>query len=243
MTQLKSKVAKGLVVLLAALAVSAACSACSRGSGTSITYSGNWEIIKQTGKSDVKVLNLPDVRQATPYTCGVSALQAILFYYGIQYREGTLAEYAGTTAEGGTPPDGIQKAVEKVNRENNTKLTVEVKQNAAISDIEKLIDKETPVIVDLQAWKDADNKVAWKNDWVDGHYVVAIGYDSKNLYFEDPSLMGSIGSIPKAEFLDRWHDYKGTEDYDPKTSVTVHHLIIVIQGAKPRMSEPVLPLE
>lgn len=243
MTQLKSKLSKGLAVFLAALMVSAVCSACSQKSGTNITYSGNWKVIRQTGKSDVKVLNLPDVRQATPYTCGVSALQAVLFYYGIQYREGTLAEYAGTTAEEGTPPDGIEKAVKKINGENNTKLTTEVKQNADISDVEKLIDAETPVIVNLQAWKDADNKAAWKNDWIDGHYVVAIGYDSKNLYFEDPSLMGSVGSIPQSEFLNRWHDYKGTGAYDPKTSVTVSHLIVIIKGEKPQTAEPVLPIE
>lgn len=105
-----------------------------------------------------------------------------------------------------------------------TKFTIQVKQNAAISDIEKLIAKQTPVIVDIQAWKDSDNKAAWKNDWIDGHYVVAVGYDSKNLYFEDPSLMESIGSITQSEFLDRWHDYKGSDDYDPETSVTVSHL-------------------
>lgn len=243
MTRIKGRFSKGLAVLLAALMVLAACSGCSQENQNDITYSGNWKIIRQTGKSDVKVLNLPDVRQSTPYTCGVSALQAVLFYYGIQYREGTLAEYAGTTAEEGTPPDGIEKAVNKVNGENNTKLTAEVKQNASISDIEKLIDAETPVIVDLQAWKDADNKAAWKNDWIDGHYVVAIGYDSQNLYFEDPSLMGSVGSIPQSEFLDRWHDYKGTGAYDPKTSITVSHLIVIIKGEKPQMAESVLPID
>lgn len=47
----------------------------------------------------------------------------------------------------------------------------------------------------------------WDNTWEDGHYVVAIGYDEKYIYFEDPSILGGIGYIPKSEFLRRWHDY------------------------------------
>lgn len=37
-------------------------------------------------KGDV-LIDFPEVRQSTNYTCGVSALQALLYYYGISYRE------------------------------------------------------------------------------------------------------------------------------------------------------------
>lgn len=209
----------------------------------STTYEGNWKIIKQADKDDVKVLNLADVRQATGYTCGVSALQTILFYYGIEYRENTLAEFAGSNPDEGTPPKGILKAVEQVNIEDGTKFTAEIKQNATIGDIEKLIDQEIPVIVDIQAWRDTDNQAEWKEDWVDGHYVVALGYDKNNLYFEDPLLINSVGSIPKTEFLERWHDYEGSDDYDPEKSIVTQNLIIIIKGEPPQIFDLILHID
>lgn len=36
-----------------------------------------------------------------------------------------------------------------------------------------------------------------------------IGYDKDYLYFEDPWILGSIGYIPRNEFLERWHDIIG----------------------------------
>ena len=42
--------------------------------------------------------------------------------------------------------------------------------------------------------------------------MVAIGYDDKFIYFEDPSILGGVGYIPKAEFLVRWHDYDTNVD-------------------------------
>ena len=204
---------------------------------------GNWRIITQAGKADIKVLNLPDVRQATSYTCGVSALQAVLFYYGVEYREGTLAEFGGSNEDEGTPPEGIIKALVQVNKEWDTHFTGEIIQNATIDDITALIDKEIPVIADIQAWKDPENTAAWKDDWIDGHYVVVTGYDKDNLYFEDPSLINSVGSIPKSEFLDRWHDFEGAGDYDPQTSIKTQNLIIVIKGEKPKMFDMVLHID
>lgn len=35
----------------------------------------------------INLINLPDVRQATDYTCGPSSLQAVLMYYGEEVRE------------------------------------------------------------------------------------------------------------------------------------------------------------
>ena len=216
---------------------------CTSNRAESISLEGNWKIIKQDGEKDIRVLNLTDVRQATGYTCGVSALQTILFYYGIEYREGALAEFAGSDPDAGTPPSGIIKAVERVNQEDGTQFTAEVKQNATIDDLKELIDAETPVIVDIQAWRDEDNKAEWKDDWIDGHYVVAIGYDDENVYFEDPAMMNSIGKIPNQELLDRWHDFEGVGDYDPEKSVKTHNLIIIIKGEQPQMFDTVLHID
>ena len=48
----------------------------------------------------------------------------------------------------------------------------------------------------IQAYKSKDDKTPWKDDWVDGNYIVAIGYDENNIYFEDPSILGGVGYIP-----------------------------------------------
>jgi len=248
MAKLKGKMVLSALVL--ALALAGGCSsnpadstAGNSESGTSIVLDGNWKIIKQEGKDDIRVLNLTDVRQATYYTCGVSALQTILFYYGIEYQESTLAEFAGSSADAGTPPEGIVQAVGIVNREDGTDFTAEIRQNATIDDLKELIDAGIPVIVDIQAWRDEDEEPFWKDDWIDGHYVVAIGYDDDNIYFEEPCIMNSIGSIPYDELLDRWHDYEGAEDFDPATSRITQNLIIVIQGEEPYIFDPVLHID
>ncbi len=235
------RINKGLLLLFVIIIICAA--GCTANSKNSISFEGNWKIIAQDGKSDVRVLNLPDVRQATGYTCGVSALQAVLFYYGLEYRESTLAEYAGSNQDAGTPPAGILQAVQTVNEENGTKFTAEIKQHVTIDEVKQLLDEEIPVILDIQAWRDTDNKAEWKDDWIDGHYVVATGYDDENIYFEDPALINSVGSIPQTELLDRWHDYEGADEYDPKTSVITENLIIIIKGEKPQMFDTILHID
>lgn len=65
-----------------------------------------------------------------------------------------------------------------------------------------------PVIVALQAW--SDTAVDWSTEWSHGHYSVAVGYDQDNFYFMDPFLLGSYAFIPKAEFMNRWHQMAGS---------------------------------
>lgn len=50
----------------------------------------------------INLINLPDVRQATDYTCGPSALQSVLMFYGEDLREGELAEKADSDPDKGT---------------------------------------------------------------------------------------------------------------------------------------------
>lgn len=82
-----------------------------------------------------------------------------------------------------------------------------MKEKMTISDLEHNVQNNYLTIILFQAWADAGTD--YKNDWSDGHYVVVIGYDKDYLYFQDPWILGSIGYIPKNEFLDRWHDIVG----------------------------------
>lgn len=62
--------------------------------------------------------------QDTSYYCGVSALQKVLFKFGIKdYSQTTLAKWAGTTKKG-TGHDGIRTAVAKVNKMKGTNIKV-----------------------------------------------------------------------------------------------------------------------
>lgn len=62
--------------------------------------------------------------QDTSYYCGVSALQKVLFKFGItDFSQKTLAGWAGTT-QAGTSHDGIRTAVAKVNKKKGTKISV-----------------------------------------------------------------------------------------------------------------------
>ena len=62
--------------------------------------------------------------QDTSYYCGVSALQKVLFKFGIKdYSQSTLAKWAGTTTAG-TSHQGIATAVAMVNKKMGTKITI-----------------------------------------------------------------------------------------------------------------------
>jgi predicted double-glycine peptidase len=145
---------------------------------------------------------VPDVRQSTGYTCGASALQAVLAYWGTSEREDRLAARLRSTPEAGTHPLDIVRVAGEFGH------SAELREGLTLDDLEAALAAGTPVIVDLQAWRDKTD-VPWAETWDDGHYMVLCGMDNEKLYFEDPSLLGKRGFIPRDEFVDRWHDYEG----------------------------------
>lgn len=63
----------------------------------------------------VKLLNVPDVMQATTYTCGPSSLSAVLSYYRLVHRESELAKLAKTDSNYGTSPKNLLAAIKSLN--------------------------------------------------------------------------------------------------------------------------------
>jgi predicted double-glycine peptidase len=175
---------------------------------------------------------VPDVRQSTGYTCGAAALQACLAYWGIAEREDRLAARLHSTPENGTHPEDILRVAREFG------LTSELREGLALADLEAGLAAGATVIVDLQAWRERTD-VPWTETWDDGHYMVLLGLDAGSLYFEDPSLLGVRGVIPRAEFLDRWHDYEGDAPLDPSDRKYVR-MAIFLKGAHPPASPPVL---
>lgn len=142
-----------------------------------------------------KILYLPDVLQFSDYDCGSMCVQGILAYYGQDINEVKLLRKLKTKKSTGTGSNHIVEFFR--NRD--------YKVESGVMSIEKLknfINKKIPVIVLAQAWKTED--VDYSRSEAYGHYMIAIGYDDKNIYFEDPAIFGK-GFIPVNEFKKRWH--------------------------------------
>jgi hypothetical protein len=175
---------------------------------------------------------IPDVRQSTTYSCGAAALQAILSYWGIDKQERALMDELKTSEETGTSPDNIIRVAKEMG------LEAYLKEGLDLEDLEESIKRGIPVIAAIQAWVEPQPPgYSWEKDWEDGHYVIIIGLDSRNVYVEDPSLLGTKGLIPRQEFLERWHDYSGAPPLDPSDRVYNHLGIFVIGKSPARQAE------
>jgi len=141
-------------------------------------------------------------RQATDYTCCAAALQSVMAYYGDELREDVLSRLLKCNPKDGTKYSAMTKLAQERGYE------VKVLSQCSIEKLKSTLDEGKPVICAIQAWPDKPG-INFSNDWDDGHYVVAIGYDSSKIYFMDPSTLGNYTYIPEKEFLKRWHDVDG----------------------------------
>lgn len=195
------------------------------GTGVSILFASMLFLFGcATAPAPRTLLDIADVRQATPYTCGVASSLAILNYYGIEAREDSLAELFGTTEESGTSPQQIVAGFASFG------LEAILKVDTSLEDLSANLRDGIPTMVAIQAWLDPFPAVDWSANWEDGHWVIVIGMDDRNVYFEDPSLLGTRGWMPKDEFLARWHDYAGAGPYNPATDTALMHLSMSVRG-------------
>lgn len=162
------------------------------------------------------IIDFPNLRQTYSWDCGAKATQSVLAYYGIDVQEQKIMKLAKTD-KCGTPITGIKSVLKKYNLKYK-------EGEITIVDIKKFINKKIPVILLVQAWTNIKN-VNWEKDWIDGHYVVAIGYDKNKIYFEDPSSI-SRTHLTYNELIKRWHD----TDCDGKKYVNYG---IAVYGKKP----------
>lgn len=145
-----------------------------------------------------KILKFPKVIQKYDYDCGASALQSVFKYYGIKESYKKILELLEIETESGADIPQIVKIAKEYN------LDVEAKENMKILDLKKSINMENPILVEIQMQR--DNDLSWRksNKW--GHYVVCIGYDENNLYFNDP-LYERRRFLSFKEMNERWHGY------------------------------------
>jgi len=160
---------------------------------------------------------LTRTRQGTEYSCGASALQAVLSYWGKEVGEAELMKLLRTTPEEGTYPENIVKGAQSLGFE------AELKENLTLDEIGRFTANGDPVIALAQVWSAAE-------DWDDGHYIVALGVDRDYVYFQDPYVHMSKAFMPRRTFEEHWHQVMGG---DLKKNPKLDHLAIFIRGRKP----------
>lgn len=175
------------------------------------------------------LINLPDVRQGTTYTCGTAALMSLMAYYGWKGgdpNEKAFARELGTSWVNGTEPGEIMRMARKLG------LRVTKHEGMTLADLSREVKAGRPVMVAYQAYADEagpfPHKKPWKDDWNDGHWSLVVGIDERNVYLEDPSMLGKRGFIPRAEFLERWHDT------DANDRPVYQHLGLVFSSDTPK---------
>jgi len=164
------------------------------------------------------ILDFPNFRQSFKYDCGAVAVEAVLAYYGIDVPAGKIIEMAGTTKRNGTPIKGIIKVIKKFGLKcSSGPISIDL--------LKKNISAGIPVIIPLQAW--ARGVTEWKKSWSHGHYVVAIGFDSKRVFFMDPFCFAKT-YLSFSELEERWHDTAAKKKFI--------HWGISVWGKKPNYS-------
>jgi predicted double-glycine peptidase len=168
---------------------------------------------------------LKETRQSTEYSCGASALQAVLSYWGRDVDEEELIKLLHTTPETGTYPEDIVRVALSLG------FDAEVKENLSLDELEQATAKGIPVIILGQAWRSRkESDMAVTEDWANGHYAVVLAVDQDYVYFEDPYLRMGKGFIPRAAFEDHWHTVMGG---NLAKAPKLLRLGIFIRGQKP----------
>lgn len=141
--------------------------------------------------------HLPHHLAETTYSCGAAAVRCVAEYFGFgPTTEAAWRKLLLTNSTHGTPPSHIVRCL------NQFKLKVVARKNLQLEQLVDAVDRGCPVICPIQAWG-----TYYQYRKIDsGHYVVLIGYDDRNFYFEDSSIRRARGWITQAKFLNRWHD-------------------------------------
>jgi predicted double-glycine peptidase len=178
-----------------------------------------------------RLLPVPIISQATPWTCGAASLMAALIYFGaFDDTESRLDTDLGATPEQGVAPLRIAAEARALG------LAADVQTGLTLADLAADLDGGALVIVALQAWPPhptPDPALGWEN----GHYVVIVGLDESRVYAMDPSVRTGYAYLPRDELIRRWHDY----DVREGRREAYQRLGIVLRGRPALRSYPAEP--
>ena len=176
------------------------------------------------GTPSLMLTGVPDVRQAEHYSCGASSFQAVMNYYGKNSFEADLRMMLNTTPSHGTYPWDMVRVAQQQG------FDAEWKENLTLADLEASLKGGVPVIIDGQRFT-APNST-WEDTWSAGHYMVVIGLDDRNVYLEDPYLLGTRLNMTRETFIASWHDYESDLPVPPDAK-KYYHVGVFIRGTPP----------
>ena len=155
---------------------------------------------------------VPIISQASSHSCGAAALMAALIYFGVfDGPESELHAPLAVTPEQGTHPDRIVAVARERGLTAEKRTGLDARGRRAGAGAGRARHPGHPGVARAApppSQRDAGACRQAGRRWEDGHYVVAVGLDDRNLYVMDPSVRGSYGFIPRAELLRRWHDFE-----------------------------------
>lgn len=216
------------LLLLAAFGGEAAAQASPANNSTDANINSSINASTSIGMLNLALFSMPDTRQSTEYSCGAAAMQAVLGYWGRDIGEEDIREMLNTNEESGTYPDDIIRVASALG------LQPEYKENMTITDLEDYVAAGIPIIVDCQAWRSVSQyNESWADTWYNGHWMVVIGIDDKNVTLEDPYILGDRGILSREEFEERWHNIRGLDETDTVKQI---HMGIAIRGEKPAIT-------
>jgi hypothetical protein len=169
---------------------------------------------------------LKRTRQITEYSCGASALQSVLSYWGKEIDERELMKLMGTTEEEGTYPENMVKGARALG------FDVEARQDLTLDEVQKFTADGHPMIALAQVWRSQaqTSAKALEDEWDAGHYIVVLGVDEKNVYFQDPYARNCKAFVPRKMFEAHWHQVMGG---DLKRNPKLYHVGIFVRGKQP----------
>jgi predicted double-glycine peptidase len=182
-----------------------------------------------------RLLPVPLISQATPWTCGAASLMAALVYFGVfDEPESLLDTELGATPEDGVDPEHIAAEARRYG------LEADVRTGMTLADLAGELARGSLVIVALQAWP-SDPSSDPETGWEDGHYVVVVGLDARRVYAMDPSVRTGYAYLTRDAFVRRWHDY----DVVDGRRQAYERLGVVLRGprAMPRYPAEPTPIE
>ena len=162
----------------------------------------------------------------TEYSCGASALQSVLSYWGRDVDEEALMGLIGTNAEVGTFPEDLVRGARSLG------FDAEAKEGLTLEDVRQSTSLGHPVIALAQLWRSQkDTPASAADEWDCGHYIVVLAVDDDFVYFQDPYIRMGKGFVPRKTFEDHWHQIMGGRDL--ARSGELIHLAIFIRGEEP----------
>ncbi len=165
---------------------------------------------------------LTRTRQITEYSCGASALQAVLSYWGHDLDETEIMKIIGTSEDVGTYPQNIVRGVRALG------LEAEARGELTLDEVRRF---GHPMIALCQVWRSQRSSAPRpEDDWDNGHYIVVLGVDDEYVYFQDPYLRMGKAFVTRQTFERHWHQIMGGE---AASNPKLMHLGIFIRGQRP----------